>query len=234
MHRVANGLFTAVWTAGVTLTYVSKAKLTGDYQHVAHGQRVWARGLLRTWGVDIHTRGLEHVPESGPYILMANHQSHADVPILFASLPHIPGFLAKRELARIPFLAMALRSGDHVLIDRKNHDSAVKALKGAAHEIRGGKIIAVFPEGTRGESDQLGDFKKGGFLIAKKAAVPILPVGILGSRNLLSRRELFPRGGDVSVNVGKPITPDEIKSLTVEGLIARVRAGISTLLGWND
>lgn len=234
MHRVANGLFTTVWTAGVTLTYVTKAKLTGDEQHVAYGQRVWARGLLKTWGVEIDSRGMERVPESGPYIIMANHQSHADVPILFAALPHIPGFLAKRELARIPFLAMALRSGDHVLIDRQDHKSAMRALKDAAQEIRGGKIIAVFPEGTRGESDRLGEFKKGGFLIAKKAGVPIIPVGILGSRQLLSRSELFPRAGDVTVNVGTPIAPDEIKSLTVDGLSARVRRDINELCGWSD
>jgi 1-acyl-sn-glycerol-3-phosphate acyltransferase len=234
MHRVANGLFATVWTAGVTLTYVAKAKFSGDYKHVAHGQRVWARGLLNTWGVEIETHGTENAPPHGPYIIMANHQSHADVPILFASLPHIPGFLAKRELARIPFLAMALRSGDHVLIDRKGHKSAMRALKDAALEIQGGKIIAVFPEGTRGESDHLGDFKKGGFLIAKKAAVPIVPVGILGSRKLLSRRELFPRGGQVTVNVGPVIGPEQIKELTVEGLSERVRSAMNALLGWSD
>jgi 1-acyl-sn-glycerol-3-phosphate acyltransferase len=234
MRRVANGLFTAVWTAGVTLTYVGKAKFTGDDQHIARGQRVWASGLLKTWGVSVDARGLHNVPERGPYIIMANHQSHADVPILFATLPQVPGFLAKRELSRIPFLAMALRSGDHVLIDRKDRTSAMRALKGAALEIQGGKIIAVFPEGTRGESDQLGEFKKGGFLIAKKAAVPIVPVGITGSRSLLSRREFFPRGGCVTVNVGAVISPSEIQALTVEGLSQRVRGDMNALLNWSD
>jgi 1-acyl-sn-glycerol-3-phosphate acyltransferase len=234
MHRVPNGLFATFWTAGVTLTYVTKAKLTGDAAHVAHGQRVWARGLLRTWGVDVQATGLDHLPERGPYILMANHQRHADVPLLFASLPIIPGFLAKKELARIPFLAMALRSGDHVLIDRSDHSSAMRALKDAAREISGGKIIAVFPEGTRGDSDNLGEFKKGGFLIAKKARVPVIPVGIAGSRFVLSRRELFPRSGPVSVKVGLPIMPDELSSLTADALSQRVRSSINELLGWVD
>jgi acyl-[acyl-carrier-protein]-phospholipid O-acyltransferase/long-chain-fatty-acid--[acyl-carrier-protein] ligase len=107
--------------------------------------------------------------------------------------------------------------------------AAVQAWAGADR-----KIIAVFPEGTRGESDHLGEFKKGGFLIAKKAAVPIVPVGILGSRKLLSRRELFPRGGQVTVNVGPVIGPEQIKELTVEGLSERVRSAMNALLGWSD
>ena len=177
---------------------------------------------------------LERLPPKGPYILMANHQSHADVPILFASLPLIPGFLAKKELARIPFLSMALREGGHVLIDRKNRGSAREALKIAATEIQAGKTIAVFPEGTRGAGDALGEFKKGGFLIAKKAGVPVVPIGILGSRAVWHRDEWLPRGGRVWAKVGEPISPEAIKLLSVDGLCDRVRASILELLGWSE
>jgi len=234
MFRLLNGLFLPFWTAAVTVTAVTIAKLRGQPRYVTEGERFWARGLLRAWGVEVSAEHLERLPRQGPYILMANHQSHADVPILFASLPLIPGFLAKKELARIPFLSMALREGGHVLIDRKNRNSAREALKIAATEIQAGKTIAVFPEGTRGASDALGEFKKGGFLIAKKAGVPVVPIGILGSRAVWHRDKWLPQGGRVWAKVGEPITPEAIKQLSVDGLCERVRASILDLLDWSE
>ena len=234
MHRLLNALFLPLWTAAVTVTAVTIAKLRGDFSYVTEGERFWARGLLKAWGVEVSAEDLDRLPQRGPYILMANHQSHADVPILFASLPLIPGFLAKKELARIPFLSMALREGGHVLIDRKNRNSAREALKVAASEIQAGKTIAVFPEGTRGGSDALGEFKKGGFLIAKKAGVPVVPVGIVGSRAVWHRDAWLPRSGRVVARVGEPIAPEEVKQLSVDGLCARVRASILDLLGWPE
>jgi len=232
MYRLPNGLFLPFWTATVTVTAVSVAKVSGNHSTITEGERSWARGLLKAWGVQLEAEHLERLPPQGPYIVMANHQSHADVPILFASLPIIPGFLAKKELARVPFLSMALRAGGHVLIDRSDNSSARHALKAAAEEIGAGKTIAIFPEGTRGDSDTLGDFKKGGFLIAKRAGVPVVPVGIQGSRAIWHRDEWLPRSGRVRVRVGTPIAPSETRALSVEALSQRVRAAMLELLGW--
>ncbi|HEY6728948.1 MAG TPA: lysophospholipid acyltransferase family protein [Polyangiaceae bacterium] len=234
MFRLLNGLFLPLWTAAVTVTAVTIAKLRRNHSYVTEGERFWARGLLKAWGVEVTAEHLERLPPQGPYILMANHQSHADVPILFASLPLIPGFLAKKELARIPFLSMALREGGHVLIDRASRNSAREALKVAAREIQAGKTIAIFPEGTRGGSDALGEFKKGGFLIAKKAGVPVIPVGILGSRAVWHRDAWLPRSGRVHARVGEPITPEMIRQLSVDGLCDRVRTTMLELLGWSE
>jgi 1-acyl-sn-glycerol-3-phosphate acyltransferase len=232
MDRLTNFLFTPFWTAGVTVTAVAAARLWRREHYVLAGERLWARGLLRTWGVKVEVEGLDQLPPAGPYIIMANHQSHADVPILFSSLPIIPGFLAKKELGRIPFLAMALRAGGHVLIDRGDRSSAMRALKIAAEEIRSGKTLAIFPEGTRGCEDRLGPFKKGGFLVAKKAGVPVVPVGIVGSRKVLARDAWFPRSGSVRLVAGKPIAPEELRKLDVQDLSDRVYESIAGLLGW--
>lgn len=234
MYRLPNGLFLPAWTAAVTVTAVSIAKVTRKHSYVTEGERFWARGLLKAWGVEIEAEHLDRLPNQGPYIIMANHQSHADVPILFASLPLIPGFLAKKELARVPFLSMALRAGGHVLIDRSDRSSARKALKVAADEIQAGKTIAVFPEGTRGATDALGEFKKGGFFIAKKAAVPVVPVGIVGSRAVWHRDEWLPRQGRVAVRVGDAIAPERVRKLSVDGLSELVRSSMLALLGWRD
>lgn len=232
MDRVTNLLFTPLWTAAVTVSAVVVAKLRGQERFVLEGERLWARGLLKTWGVRVETEGLERVPAVGPYIVMANHQSHADVPILFSCLPIIPAFLAKEELGKIPFLSMALRAGGHVLIARADRNSAMRAIKTAADEIRGGKTLAIFPEGTRGREDRLAPFKKGAFLLAKKAQVPIVPVGIVGSRDIVPRDSVLPRSGSVRVIAGEPITAEEIGKLDARALSDRVYERIASLLGW--
>jgi 1-acyl-sn-glycerol-3-phosphate acyltransferase len=232
MDRLTNFLFTPFWTAGVTVTAVAAAKLWRRDRYVFAGERIWARGLLNVWGVRVEVEGLERLPAEGPYIIMSNHQSHADVPILFSSLPIIPGFVAKKELGKIPFLSMALRAGGHVLIDRADRSSAMRVLKNAASEIRSGKTLAIFPEGTRGGEDRLAPFKKGAFLIAKKAGVPVVPVGILGSRAILKRDAWFPRAGQVRLIAGQPIGTEEIEDLDVQSLSDRVYERIATLLGW--
>lgn len=229
MRALANGLFGVGWTVLVTASGVALARATGEESFVPSAQRLWARGLLRGWGVRVDTIGAEHVDRNGTYIVMANHRSHVDVPILFMALPFVPGFLAKKELARIPFLAMALRAGRHVLIDRSDQSSALEALKSAATEIRSGKTIAVFPEGTRGDGERLAPFKKGGFLIAKRAGVPILPVGIRGTERILARSGRLPRGGRAAVHIGAPIPPEEVRRLNVDALSVRVKEAIMSL-----
>jgi 1-acyl-sn-glycerol-3-phosphate acyltransferase len=231
VRRVFAGASAGPWTALVTSSFVALARATGDDSWVPRGERVWATGLLRTWGVRVDVVGAARIPRSGPYVIMSNHSSHADVPILFATLPLVPGFIAKKELSRIPFLSMALRAGGHVLIDRADHQSGMQGIKLAAREVQAGKTIAVFPEGTRGDGATLLPFKKGAFLIAKRAGVPIIPVGIRGSHAVLRRGEILPHAMGVSVHIGEPVSQSDAKTLTVDDLCTRVRTDIATLAG---
>lgn len=230
MNPIANALFTGPWTAVVTATGVALAKVTGDFGYITSYERMWAKGLLRTWGVSLRVTG--DVDADAPYIVIANHQSHADVPILFATLPMIPGFVAKKELLKVPFLGMALREGGHVLIDRSDRKSAMAAMQEAAEDIRvESKTIAVFPEGTRGDGRHLQQFKKGGFVLAQAARVPIVPVGIRGSYGILPRGARWPHAAKVEVRVGRTIEADEVESLSLAALMARTRAVIAELSG---
>ena len=229
MRPLINAVWTACWTAVITIGGATSAKLRRDDDVARRAERYWAKGLLRAWGVDVEIGGAA-LDSGAPYIVMANHQSHVDVPILFMALPFVPGFLAKKELARIPVLSLALRAGRHVLIDRSDQGSALGAIKTAAAEIRDGKTIVVFPEGTRGDGTSLGAFKKGGFLIAKRAGVPIVPVGISGTASVLPRGSWLPRASHVRVRIGEPIEPSAIKSMKVGTLQERVRSEISRLV----
>jgi 1-acyl-sn-glycerol-3-phosphate acyltransferase len=225
------GLFTAPWTMGVTASSVLLTKLTGQDSWVPRGERFWAQGLLAAWNVRLESEWPTDLDLSKPYVVMANHTSYADVPILFTGLPFVPGFLAKKELDRVPFLSMALHAGGHVLLDRSDHVSAVRALRAVAEHVRSGKTVAVFPEGTRGDGRALLPFKRGGFLVAKKASVAILPVGIRGSREVLPRGRLLPSPSNVRLVAGQPIAAREVRALSMDELMRRVRASISELSG---
>jgi 1-acyl-sn-glycerol-3-phosphate acyltransferase len=162
---------------------------------------------------------------------MSNHASYADIVALFMALPIIPGFLAKRELMSIPFLAAALRAGGHVLIDRGKRESARQAIDSAAQQVRSGKTVLIFPEGTRGDAKMIGTFKSGGFHLAKAAGVSIIPVGLRGTGEVGPKHSFLFWPGKVEVHIGQPIPPEQVISEELNPLIQQVRARIAALSG---
>jgi 1-acyl-sn-glycerol-3-phosphate acyltransferase len=222
-------LFLGVWTAFMTTGAVALSVIKRDPEVFRRAQRDWARGLVRFWGVDVRVFGAESVDLSRSYVVMANHLSYVDIVALFLALPIIPGFLAKAELAKIPFLSQALRSGGHVVIERDQRQSAMQTLNKAAEEVRGGKTVLVFPEGTRGDSDTIGDFKKGGFHLAKSAGVPILPVGLRGARSVFPKGSLLIHPGVIEVHIGPAIPDADVTTYEPSEMVQRVRADIMEL-----
>jgi 1-acyl-sn-glycerol-3-phosphate acyltransferase len=229
IRSFANLIFLGVWTAFMVTIAVTLAALRGDPEVFRRMQRDWARGLIKFWGVQVEVHGAEHMAGDRSYVVMSNHLSYADIVALFLALPVIPGFLAKRELTRVPFLAQALRSGGHVVIDRGQRANARQAINEAALQVKGGKTVLIFPEGTRGDTDTIGDFKKGGFYLAREAGVPILPVGLRGTRGVFARGSLLVRPGRVEVHIGAPIASDEVLRRDASDLVPVVRAKIMEL-----
>jgi 1-acyl-sn-glycerol-3-phosphate acyltransferase len=192
-------------------------------------QRYWALGLTRFWGVEVEVHGAEHMRDGASYVVMANHVSYADIVALFIALPVIPGFMAKRELMRVPFLGAALRAGGHVIVDRGAHDRAMKAIEHAARQVREGRTVLIFPEGTRGDAKTVGDFKSGGFRLARSAGVPIIPVGLRGTGNVGPKNSLLFWPGKIEVHIGTPLAPDDVQALDINSLVRQVRGQIITL-----
>lgn len=189
--------------------------------------RFWAEVCAAGWGMQVRAHGISRLDPRMPYVFMANHQSHVDIVALFVALPVDIGFLAKKELRRVPFLAQAMVAGGHVFIDRRRHESAVHSLAAAADEVRKGTSLVIFPEGTRGASETIQPFKTGGFHLARQAGVPIVPVGLRGTRDIMHREALTIRPGSVEVHVGEPVDPNAFAS--VQELSAHVRRVISEL-----
>jgi 1-acyl-sn-glycerol-3-phosphate acyltransferase len=190
-------------------------------------QRFWATSLARAWGMQVRAHGVEQLDPNGTYVFMANHLSHVDIVALFVALPMNVGFLAKKELRKVPFLAQAMMAGGHVFIDRKVHTDAANTLSAAARIVAAGAPLVIFPEGTRGSRDEVQPFKRGGFNLAVQAGVPVVPVGLRGTRAMMSRDELSIRPGVIDVHVGAPIDPKAFA--TTPQLSQHVRQQVGTL-----
>jgi 1-acyl-sn-glycerol-3-phosphate acyltransferase len=193
--------------------------------------RFWGKQLCRFCGVDIKVRGGQGVRWDQPLIVMANHQSYIDIPVLYASLPEPFGMLAKQELFRVPVFSAAMRGMRCVPIDRGNRRQSFESLKQAADLVRSGNSIVVFPEGTRSGDGRIHELKKGPFYLSEMAAVPIVPVGIRGTRDALAKDGVLVHGAEVEVSIGAPLVQEKKGQVPRDRLRASVRAALIDLSG---
>lgn len=149
-------------------------------------ERAWARALLAVSGLKIKVEGLEKITKDGSYVFVSNHLSYMDTPVALASIPVRFRFLAKRGLFQIPFLGWHLGRAGHIRVPREDARAAVKTMTLAAQVVREeGISLLIFPEGGRSRTGEMRDFKEGAAYIAIKAGVPLVPVALKGTREVL-------------------------------------------------
>jgi 1-acyl-sn-glycerol-3-phosphate acyltransferase len=193
---------------------------TGDFGHRC--ARAWAWLILKTTGVRVHVSGLERLDPAKSYVLASNHQSIYDIPIAFASLPLQLRIVAKQSLGRIPFLGWHLQRTGHLLVDRRNPGpDIVRKMK---RLVRESHSLIVFPEGTRSVDGVIGRFKKGTFIVAIDAQLPVVPVTISGSRHVMKKGRMMVCPGEVALTVHEPISTAGIGRDEVMNFAERVRA----------
>jgi len=188
--------------------------------------RLWGRLILWASGVKVKVRGFERIAPGRPYIFMANHLSAYDIFVLLSELPVQFRWLAKAELFRIPVLGWAMGTAGYISLDRSEPKKAYRSMEEAARRIREGTSVVIFPEGTRSKDGRLQPFLKGGFTLAVKSQVPIVPISISGTWEIMPPQSRKVRKGDVEVVVGEPI---ETKGYTMkerEELMKRVSEAI--------
>lgn len=166
-------------------------------------------------------------PPPGPVIFAANHESALDIWTMFVAIPRSFRFIAKEELFRLPVFGWYLRLGGHIPVDRTNRLRAVASLRHAAETVRGGTSIIVFPEGTRSRDGRIQPFKKGPFVIAKDAGVPVVPIAISGSGAVTPSKVVAVHPGTIRVAAGEPIDPALFPDK--EALLGEVRRRIIEL-----
>jgi len=192
--------------------------------------RCWARLLLRLGGIRVRSVGKGRIP-SGPVVFAANHASALDIPVLFGALPRDFRIVYKRSLGLVPFIGWALWAGRHVAIDRANPFKARRSLAAAAERIRGGTSVVVFPEGTRATGGAILPFKRGSFLLAIQAGVPLVPLSLVGVKQRIPTGLGSLTPGEVTLRIHEPIDtrgrdPEaaaelalEVRAIVVRGLM---------------
>jgi len=193
-------------------------------------RRFWAGLHLKVCGIHVSLKGLDNIKKP-PYIIMCNHQSALDIYALLSSLPLPFKWIAKRQLFFIPFIGWVMKSAGDISLDRENPREALKAIEAAVRKIREGTNIIIFPEGTRSKDGTLLPFKKGGFSLALRAGVPILPVGICGTNRLQPKGSFIPlEKGVIYINIGEEIyIADKGRAAKTE-VMNTVRAEIERLI----
>ena len=190
----------------------------------------WARDILKAAGTPVHAEGLELIPRDRPVIYASNHSSMFDIWALFATLPGSVRFVAKRELFRIPLLGGAVRAVGHIPIDRAARKKAFEAYDEAARTIqRGTSSIIVFPEGTRSRTGELLPFKNAPFGLAIAAQVPIVPVYVHHTFEILRKGAWRLRPRPIRLLVGTPIATAGLEPGDRERLRDQVRAAMVAL-----
>lgn len=202
---------------------------TGAFTGLA---RLWSWLILKTLGVRYTAVYHPRVDPSRPSVYVANHQSQLDIPVLMLAMPVDFRVVTKRELLFVPVFGWALWMAGFIFIDRGDRERAIRSLERAARKVRRGTSIVVFAEGTRSPDGRLLPFKKGGFILALQAGVPIVPVVIRRGHDLLPKGSLRPRRGTMEIGFGEPIETStyrwETKDLLIEAVRERIAAALAT------
>jgi 1-acyl-sn-glycerol-3-phosphate acyltransferase len=193
--------------------------------------RVWARFLLWGSGVKVNVEGLEKLPLNGSYVFVSNHLSYMDTPVILANIPVQFRFLAMCGLFKIPLLGTHLAQAGHIPVPRDDARAAVKTMTTAAQVIRERSIsLLVFPEGGRSQTGELDLFKEGAAYIAIRAGVPLIPIALQGTREVLPFGSGQVRSGRVTMRIGDPVPTDQVQLRDRGRITAELRDRIVNLL----
>ena len=192
--------------------------------------RLWARIVVAAAGIDLRVEGAERVDPQQRYVLVSNHHSYFDIPCVFVAIPQPIRFMAKVSLFKIPIFGWAIGRAGFIPIDRKNRRTAVKSFDLAARRIRKGNTIVVFPEEGRSRERAMRPFQRGGFHLAKRSELPILPIALDGTYDVYRAGAKWVTPGPVTVRVGTPIPTAGLTVRDKDRLLEQSREQILGLL----
>jgi 1-acyl-sn-glycerol-3-phosphate acyltransferase len=200
-------------------------------QAIARGT---AKLLLHLFGIPVHVRGLERLPRNQACVAVVNHASYLDPLVLLAVLPNTISFVAKREFTEQFFARVLFRRLGTEFVERFDAQRGVEDTDRVLQAVRQGRSMLFFPEGTFGRAPGLRPFRMGAFVVAAQTGVPLVPMGIKGTRSILRSGQWFPRRGVVSVTIGTPLMPQGADWTAAIALRDAARAQILDACGEPD
>lgn len=189
----------------------------------------WARALLDLAGAKIIVSGLENIPEGGA-VFISNHQGNFDIPLMLGYVGRPKALISKIEIQKLPMIRLWMHHLNCIFVDRGNRKQTAKYIGKSLELLSKGYSVIIFPEGTRSRSEKIGTFKNGGFKIALKAGVPIVPVTISGSYKLMEANKFKIKPAEVELFIHKPIETTGISKEDVTQLQERVKGIIASKL----
>ncbi|MBI5587066.1 MAG: 1-acyl-sn-glycerol-3-phosphate acyltransferase [Deltaproteobacteria bacterium] len=188
---------------------------------------LWCRTILMLAGVRVAVKGAEKIPKGTPVIFLSNHQGAFDIPALQGALRAQFRWVAKKSLFKIPFIGWSMYLSGYIGVKRESATESYKSMEKAAAKIRGGTSVMIFPEGTRSDTGELLPMKRGAFVLASKSGVPIVPIAINGTKDILKRGGFWVRPCDVTITIGDPIPTEGVDE---KELRPRTRETIAKML----
>ena len=209
-------------TSAVILLFFLKPRLVS-----ALCGKTWARVISFVTPMRVTVIGRQHVDPLQSYVIVSNHQSQYDIFVLYGWLNIDFKWVMKQELRKVPAIGISCERLGHIYVDRSNREAALASINAAKQRIVDGTSVLFFPEGTRSRDNRMRPFKKGAFRMALDLQLPILPITIQGTRDILpsDTMDLYP--GRATMIIHPPIAIDEYSHDTLEDLMARTRAVIA-------
>ncbi len=194
------------------------------------GGVIWARLIGYLTPLFVKVVGRENVDPKQSYVIITNHQSIYDIIVLYGWLGLDFRWVMKMELRKVPALGIACEKIGHIFIDRSNSKKAVESINIAKKRVVNGTSVLFFPEGTRSLTGELRPFKKGAFNIAMDLDIPILPISIVGTRNIIPSKSLFLTPGKVKMVFHEPIDTSQYDATSIRKLIKKSKEVVGSAL----
>ena len=190
----------------------------------------WSGKLLKLAGVEVTVIGAENIPENQTVLFVGNHQSNFDIPILLRYINGTKGFIAKQELEKLPIISRWMKAINCVFMDRDNMRKSAIAINQGIKYLKTGTSMVVFPEGTRSRDGEPLEFKQGALKLATKSGVPVVPMTIKGSVDIMASGSIWIKPAKVEVIFSEVIDPKDYPEKETKRITEDVKNAIISKL----
>lgn len=188
------------------------------------------RCILFLSGTKMTVKGLDHVPKDTPVLFVANHRGYFDILVSYVTVPHLTGFIAKKQMNKIPCIARWMKNLNCLFLDRENIREGLKTILQGIENIKNGYSMYIAPEGTRNQGKEMLPFKEGSFKLAEKSGCPIIPIALTNTESCFESQEPWIKSAKVIIHYGEPVYINELDKETKKHLGAYVQDKIKTML----